>query len=568
MFVSSSILELAGIGLIGPYVKLLLNPGYIVESPIGEFFKKFGLSVEPISFIIIIGLGLIGIFFFKAIATIYINWKILQFMVNREVKLRTELMESYQQLSYLDYLNRNSSAYIQVIHGMVGQYIYGVLRPVLQILCSSIITISIVAFLVFTNVIALILLLTIVGIIFFIYDRIFKNKLKVYGEKLHLHGEKIFKYIREAFNGFKEIRILGKSDYFLNSMKKHTFLHAQYSAKATIITAIPMTVMEFIIIVFIVSFISLATFFGENIKDIIPVLSVFAIASIRLKPLLSIIIQSFAQLRFGQKATNQLYKDLRKFDLNDDIKIKKLTIQPKSEPFISLKLNDLSFRYPNTTEWALKDLNISIEAGESIGLIGPSGSGKTTLVDVFLGLLVPQQGDIQYNNCDLNQALSDWQSQVVYIPQDVFLTDNSLRANVAIGLDESNINDIKLYEALRQAHLSDLVKQLPEGVSSLLGERGVRLSGGQGQRVALARSFYYGRNVLVLDEATSSLDHETEGKIVEEIKHLKGKKTLIVIAHRLTTVEHCDRIYRMEEGHIVEQGSYDEVVNSKMKTGA
>jgi ABC-type multidrug transport system fused ATPase/permease subunit len=157
---------------------------------------------------------------------------------------------------------------------------------------------------------------------------------------------------------------------------------------------------------------------------------------------------------------------------------------------------------------------------------------------------------------------------VVYIPQDVFLTDNSLRANVAIGLDESNINDIKLYEALRQAHLSDLVKQLPEGVSSLLGERGVRLSGGQGQRVALARSFYYGRNVLVLDEATSSLDHETEGKIVEEIKHLKGKKTLIVIAHRLTTVQHCNRIYRLEKGRIVEQGSYDEVVNSKMKIGA
>jgi len=225
-----------------------------------------------------------------------------------------------------------------------------------------------------------------------------------------------------------------------------------------------------------------------------------------------------------------------------------------------LKLENVQYSYPQTKQAALQNLGLEIKVGESIGLVGPSGSGKTTLVDVLLGLLEPQSGTMEFNGQPLQEHLGEWRSQVAYLPQQVFLIDNSLRCNVALGEEESEIDETRLREALRQARLTELVEQLPQGVHTVLGERGVRLSGGQRQRVALARAFYHGRSVLVMDEATSALDNETEKEIVAEIQRLKGQKTMIVIAQRLTTVQHCDRIYRLEQGRIVEEGTPNQVL--------
>jgi len=235
--------------------------------------------------------------------------------------------------------------------------------------------------------------------------------------------------------------------------------------------------------------------------------------------------------------------------------------EAQTESFRVLEMKNLSFIYPNSKVEALKNINLKLKSGESVGLIGASGSGKTTLVDVLLGLLEPQTGSIVFNERPLRESLSDWRSQAAYLPQQVFLIDNTLKRNVALGVDDAQIDDSRLHKALHQARLSELLEQLPNGVETLLGERGIRLSGGQRQRVALARAFYHGRSVLVMDEATSALDDATEKEIVEEIIHLKGKITMIVIAHRLTTVQHCDRIYRLEHGRIVEQGHPDKVLS-------
>jgi ABC-type multidrug transport system fused ATPase/permease subunit len=207
-------------------------------------------------------------------------------------------------------------------------------------------------------------------------------------------------------------------------------------------------------------------------------------------------------------------------------------------------------------------LSLQVLAHESIGLVGPSGSGKTTLVDVLLGLLQPQQGEMRYNDRLLADALGEWRAQVAYLPQQVFLMDATLRSNVALGVAPQDIDEERLQDALRQARLAELVAQLPQGAETVVGERGIRLSGGQRQRIALARAFYHRRDVLVMDEATSALDNETEQEIVEEIRRLKGRTTLIVIAHRLTTVQHCDRILRLDRGRIVAQGTYDELFRS------
>jgi len=209
---------------------------------------------------------------------------------------------------------------------------------------------------------------------------------------------------------------------------------------------------------------------------------------------------------------------------------------------------------------ALKDISLQIRAGERIGLIGPSGSGKTTLVDVLLGLLEPQVGELYYNDRPLKDTLTKWRAQVAYLPQQVFLIDDQLRRNVALGAKDAEIDDARVEEALRQACLAELVHQLSDGIHTIIGERGIRLSGGQRQRIALARALYHGRDVFVMDESTSALDNDTEREIIDEIRRLKGQKTLIVIAHRLTTVQYCDRVYRLQNGAIVEHGTYERVV--------
>ncbi len=227
----------------------------------------------------------------------------------------------------------------------------------------------------------------------------------------------------------------------------------------------------------------------------------------------------------------------------------------------SIVLKNVEYSYPNSDFNALSEINLKIDSGESIGFIGASGSGKTTLVDILLGLLIPKTGEVLLNDEPLNNSIRCWHDNIAYLPQQVFIIDNTLRANIALGEDENKIDQIKLNNAIKKANLCELVDQLPMGVDTVLGERGARLSGGQRQRVALARAFYYERDVLIMDESTSALDNETELEIIEEIKQLKGEKTIIVIAHRLTTVRYCDRIYKMEKGRIVNIGTPQEVLN-------
>ena len=270
--------------------------------------------------------------------------------------------------------------------------------------------------------------------------------------------------------------------------------------------------------------------------------------------------QTLTNLRFNRDAVSRLYADVQQLPCSQGSIVQRQSNAATSQ-FLKLQLKDIGYRYPNTRQDALRDLNLEIRAGESIGLMGTSGSGKTTLVDVLLGLLESQDW-VQWNTTGTRcrRLLSEWRSQVAYLPQQVFLIDNTLRCNVALGEEDQEIDESRLQAALRLARLSELVEQLPQGVNTILGERGVRLSGGQRQRVALARAFYHGRSVLVMDEATSALDNETEREIVAEIQRLKGQKTMIVIAHRLTTVQHCDRIYRLEQGRFVEEGTPEQVL--------
>jgi len=317
--------------------------------------------------------------------------------------------------------------------------------------------------------------------------------------------------------------------------------------------------LELTMISFVVLFVLGTLFLGGNIDTLLPTLSVFGVASLRLFPAANTLIQSLIQIRYSRDSVSRLYNDYYKLKQPSGKEDQPVSTQMPKQ-FQVLKLDRVSFTYPQSEFKALNEISLEINAGESIGLIGPSGSGKTTLVDMLLGLLEPQQGNIQYNGEGVKTVLQQWRSQAAYIPQQVFLIDDTLRHNVAFGIDNDEIDNDRLQESLRQSKLIKVVEQLPQGVETILGENGVRLSGGQRQRVALARAFYHGRDVLVMDEATSALDDQTEQEIVKEIDQLKGKKTMIVIAHRLTTLKHCDRIYKLENGRVVAVGSYKELI--------
>jgi len=560
IFWISSLLDLVGLGLISPYIALILRPESAEEGRLGELVKLLGFPQEQETLLLILGFILLSVFLIKAIASIGVYYFIIRFGEKQKIRIISRLVQSYQALPYTTYLQRNSSEYIYNISALVKNFTGGVVQNGLRMLSDLIVAVMIFVLLAWNNAVALGILFVLLSTLVIVYDQIFRRKISLYGQQMNQVWTSMIQGIKESIEGLKEIRILGKEYHFYKNIRSNANKSYSISILSSLITAGPRYLLELTIISFVVMLITVTISGGQNIHNLIGTLGLFGVASLRLVPSVNTGISTLLQLRQQRNTVSRLYNDIASFKQTE------IVCQPKTpysrpETFQTLIMKQVSFSYPITHQKALNQISLEIRSDESIGLIGPSGSGKTTLVDVLLGLLEPQSGEIIFNGKPLNLNLKQWRSQVAYIPQETFLIDNTLRCNVALGTPETEINDLRLQEALSKALLLEVVEQMPLGLDTLLGERGVRLSGGQRQRVALARSFYHGRNILVMDEATSALDNETESEIIEEIKHLKGQKTLFVIAHRLSTVQHCDRIYRLENGEIVESGTPEQVLN-------
>jgi ATP-binding cassette, subfamily B, bacterial PglK len=571
LFLTSSMLDLVGISLIGPYVGLLLDQRGLDDTLL-LVIKWFNISIEQQQLVEFLGFCLIFIFMIKAIFAIGINYMIVRFSQSQEVRLSSFLMSSFQAMNYKDYICRNTSEYIYSIIQLTSHF-SGLLVTLLRGISELLVGLVILGLLAWSNFAALAFLIGMMGLLILIYDLSFRRKLNDYGLIINKTRTLILQSINEAFEGFKEIRVLGQEKYFYKTLHKGIHNVARLAVKQNVINTTPRYILEFIIIFFIVILISVMLNFDKNIQAIIPTLSIFAFASLRLLPTANMLSGNLLQIRFSRDSISRLYGDLKHLQLQSprtEVKNKNSTsiLSPdelnenSNIVFKSLELKNLSFCYPNVKQKVLESVSLKIRVGESIGIIGPSGAGKTTLIDMLLGLLEPLNGDILYNKKPLNQMLQFWRSQVSYLPQEVFLIDNSLRSNIALGVEENLIDEVKLHQALKQARLLEMVEEMPNGAETQLGERGVKLSGGQRQRVAIARAFYHGRKVLVMDESTSSLDLKTEQEIVKEINQLKGTITLIVIAHRFTTVQQCDRIYHLVKGKINEVGTAERMLSS------
>ena len=557
LFIGLSFLDLVGIGLIGPYVALVIDDS-VLDGRLGDVVYILGIDPSKDSVLKFFGWLLICVFTTKTIAAIWMNRTIIMFGQEQQVFLRQTLMHAYQTLPYRDYLERNSSEYIYSIQQLAGRA-QAITIVLLRVLSDSLVALVIITMLAFQNITALGLLF---GILFFsvlIYDRLFRNKMKEYGREANIASTDMVQGINEGIEGLKEIRILGVESYFHGLVSKATRKLAYFQTQEMVIHTAPRFLMELLMIIFIVMLVLGTLYFGQSLQVLIPTLAMFGVAALRLMPIANMLSGSLANIRFYRDAITRLHAEIVKFSQNKKVN-KTLILQRSNQSFIKIQLDNISFRYPGVSEDALNKVSLEIKSGESIGLVGASGSGKTTLVDVLLGLLDPYEGKIIFNENNINESLDEWRSHIAYLPQQVLLIDSTLRKNVALGCEDLEIDNNLVEEALRKARLSDLLAQLPLGLDTVLGERGVRLSGGQRQRVALARAFYHERDVLVMDEATSALDKETEDAIVDEIRNLKGNKTMIIIAHRLSTVADCDRIYRLDSGEIIEEGSPQDIL--------
>lgn len=559
LFLFASLLDLAGIGLIGPYVAMVSSPT-AADGIVSKLGSWIDLPTDPNNLLIFMGLVLMGIFFVKAVTTIWINYVIVRFSEDQQIRLRSLLMKYYMSMPYTEYIGRNSSEYIHSIQTQVGQYANGAVNTILRTLSDGLVAFVILVFLAWTNPLALSLLVCLFGLFLIIYDVLFRKNIRMFGQKANIASTSMLQAIDEGIEGLKEVRILGCESYFQSKVDEGAANLAMYTTKTAVISSAPRYILEFIMVFFVVLLSVITIVLVQNVEQLLPTLAMFGVAAIRLLPAANALSTNLMRLRFYRDSVSKLYNDLTANSF-DKITTQKNQLVQKQVPFNDISLKNISFRYPAAKNDALHQLSMDIKCGESIGLIGSSGSGKTTLVDTLLGMLKPEMGEITFNGESLEESLAVWRSHVAYIPQQVFLIDNSLRKNVALGVEDSAIDEQRLTNALQMALLSELVEQLPNGVETMLGEKGVRLSGGQRQRVALARAFYHERDVLVLDEATSALDNETEREIVAEIQRLKGKKTMIVIAHRFSTVEHCDRIYKLDKGKIVAFGTPKEMLD-------
>jgi len=554
LFLLSSIGDLVGIALIGPYIALIVG----AESTVDTFKIIFELFNFPKSDIVVyLGLVLILVYSIKSIILILLNRYIFNFSSNRQAGLRAHLMSSCQSMSYEQFMEKNSSEYIHTIQQLTQDYV-NTLRYALRSVSDSVVVILICLFLAWRSPITMLILVSLITSVIVVYDRYTRSRQHLYGVNVNTAMRKIIQGVNEGIVGFKEIRVLGKEKYFHKIVSDSSFDYSVNHSKSLLITTAPKYFLELLMVVFIVIIVTVANSSNSALNHIIPTLAIFGVASVRILPAANIISSFIGMLRYHKDGINKLHDNYTMFNCYSGDST--LTVACSNEKeFHDIDFMNVSFIYKDKSHNVIDNVSFNIKSGEIVGFIGASGSGKTTIIDLMLGLLKPSEGNIKYNGVILEECLSAWWNKVAYIPQDILLLDDSLRSNIALGIDENNVENDKMIEALKSSRLFNFIDQLPEGIETTIGERGMRLSGGQKQRIALARALYHDREVLIFDEATSALDNETEKEIVDEIRYLKGNKTMIIIAHRLNTLQYCDVIYEIENGSIKKVHQYSDL---------
>ena len=561
--------EAVGIASILPFLSVLGDPSIVSSnsllSSMFNFLKSYGLSNLD-DFFICLGIGsfvlLLSSTIYKSVVTFLIN----NFIEMRQHSLACNLLKAFISQNYEYFLGRNGSDMSNSILSQTNQIVNTVFRPGVNLLAYSIVLIFIVILLLIINPLVAVSAVLMLSILYYIIFSILKPKISILGDTHMAASKNRFLQASEVFGGIKAIKLSGTENTYLG--KFHIASHSFASALAKLISlqTIPHLLVEAsifgaIILLTLVLLLLNGGLSGSSLGNVLPILGIYGLAAVRMKPAFSHVYSGFSSFRFGKATLDDVLKqlnDCKEVPIISGIKKDKMMLKSK------ISFTDVSFTYPNSDTHSIDSVSLEIPIGTSFGIVGSTGAGKTTFVDIFLGLLDPTSGTIKIGDHQLTiDNKSNWQHCLGYVPQEIFLSDNSLAENIAFGVDKSEIEYAKVEKCARLAQIHDFVcNELPDRYDSMVGERGIRLSGGQRQRIGIARALYNDPDILVFDEATSALDSLTEKEVMHSIESLSEIKTVIIIAHRLTTVKNCNKIAILEKGRIKALGKYDDLIIS------
>ncbi len=562
-------LETLGVSAIMPVVEGLTN----VENLQNKWYMQPFVTIFHVSdantMIYIVCGGVIFVYLLKNIYFIFYTWLVKKYTYKIKRELGTRVVESYMAQGYIFFVDHNSGKLMQGITGDVTA-VNNIINNLFNLVTKVLTILAIGIFILVKEPFMAISLLILSGLCVLFIQLFFKNSMKKYGQLQRVATWNNNQACLEMIHGSKEVLVTGRQRYFRNRYVDSVTEHNKCCIKIEMATTIPAYIIETVCIVGLLLAIVVQIGCRGISEDMIMSLSAIAIAAFRILPSVGTVTSALNAIRSSIPSFNASYLTVKKVDdlekeLSMRQRVSKKSTESSFDVFSSwneLSIDHLYYKYPTSEHYILEDINLKIKPRTSIGIIGSSGAGKSTFVDVLLGLLEPESGRILLDDTEITMLGDQWNQHVGYVPQSIFLVDEDIRANIAFGIEKKDIDDDKIWRALEMAQLAEFIKEQPNGLDTIVGERGVKFSGGQRQRVAIARALYTNPEILVLDEATAALDNETENALMEAIDELQGHKTLIVVAHRLTTIRNCNYIYEVANGKIIER-SKEEIFDTK-----
>tara|TARA_Y100001935_G_scaffold100216_1_gene83387 strand:- start:4792 stop:6588 length:1797 start_codon:yes stop_codon:yes gene_type:complete len=555
-----AVIEIFGVASIVPFISLVTNIDQLEEeSFVGQIYQLSGLSSHE-QFILLTGVGVLILLFISTIISIFTIWKLSMFASKIGTDIADRLYTHYLRQGWLFHASGSSAQLTKKISTECLRVSGGILIPLMYLNAKIVLAILMSLSIFIYDPQVAVIAISIFAFAYFVIFRIVRKHLGYYGAVISNVNEKRFRLMNEGFGGIKDVLLLGTDNDFINrfNLSGNSLAHSMGRSQALV--QAPRYLMELIAFGSMISLILYLIFsLDSNLSKVLPILSVYAIGAIKLLPAVQQIYSSLAIIKANIAAFESI-----KEDLDNSLHIEPSLDNTSKDciyPIDKISLENISFTYPNKTEPAVENINMLIPVNSVIGIVGPSGSGKSTIIDILLGLIDSNHGQLKVDDQIINNNnRRSWQNAIGFVAQSIFLSEGTISENVAFGVPTNQIDLNQVKEVLKLAHLSEYVETLSDGIHTKVGERGVQLSGGQRQRIGIARALYNKAEVLVFDEATSSLDGVTEKMIMDAIHDFSGKKTIILIAHRLKTVQKCDQIFYISEGKVNDNGTYEELL--------
>jgi len=549
------VLETLGVSLIVPVVTIIVEPEKI-RAAIDEFdilaqiVSILGLDTDN-KLIITLLISLIFVFILKNLFMTYLTYKQTHFISYNRNKMISRVMREFLNRPYENYLGADIPTVFRITDSDIPN-VFSLMLALLSMATEMVVSVFLLILLISVNWAMTLMIVIVFALITLLNSKFLKPRLNDIGQKNQKMQSRIAKWRLQAIYGLKDVKVLNRQEFFIRNYYESGKIGASLSTKYSIINATPRRIIETGFMAAIFGFIAVYVALGKDLNVLIPQLTAFAVAAMRIMPSASRINTYITEIAYSEPCLDYVYENLNE-GMKTDKEMHALKNEIKGDPLRlndKIEMNHITFHYPDGDTNIFSDAHMIVPKGKSVGIIGPSGAGKSTIVDILLGLLHVQTGEILCDGKDIFSNYDSWLEQIGYIPQSIYLVDESIRENIAFGIDEDRIDEDRIWAVLEEAQLSDFINSLPEGLDTKIGDRGVRLSGGQRQRIGIARALYHNPEILVFDEATSALDNETEAAVMEAINSFHGKKTMVIIAHRLNTIENCDIIYEVKDEKI------------------